>query len=73
LIADVGGWTGTLIGIRYALYVEKIELKPIPTEGLFVQSFETSYSLLHRKVEPKPNICFSISNEWVSIIKLTKD
>jgi hypothetical protein len=29
LIADVGGWTGTLIGIRYALYVEKIVAKHI--------------------------------------------
>jgi hypothetical protein len=27
-IADVGGWTGTLIGIRYALHVEKIDLNP---------------------------------------------
>jgi hypothetical protein len=29
LIADVGGWTGTLIGIRYALYVGKIFSKHI--------------------------------------------
>jgi hypothetical protein len=35
LIADVGGWTGTLIGIRYALYVEKI-----------LVSFENSFRLL---------------------------